>query len=174
MEKLCNFCVPPTTKDESEFFKSASSKDGLEFRCKVCYRAYRAARRALDRKAQQKYYKKNRKKIIKKVVDWQRVNARRRYDLAQPSRRKYKLKSLYGLALEDYLKLLEIQGNVCKICKLSPQKESLCVDHDHKTGAVRGLLCQRCNKAIGSFEDSPTLLKRAAAYIEECAVFKSL
>ncbi len=77
----------------------------------------------------------------------------------------------YGLALEDYAKMLVEQGGVCAICRLPPKggkasNACLNVDHDHKTGRVRGLLCAACNLAIGKLKDSPALLREAAAYLE--------
>lgn len=52
---------------------------------------------------------------------------------------------VYGLAPGDYERLLEAQGGRCAICRARPRSKRLAVDHDHKTGAVRGLLCSRCN-----------------------------
>jgi hypothetical protein len=51
----------------------------------------------------------------------------------------------YGLTSADYDTLLEAQGGKCAICRGRPQSKRLAVDHDHNTGAVRGLLCSRCN-----------------------------
>lgn len=62
---------------------------------------------------------------------------------------------VYGLAPGDYEKLLEQQGKRCAICRAKPRSKRLAVDHDHKTGAVRGLLCSRCNHDLmGSAWDS--------------------
>ena len=58
----------------------------------------------------------------------------------------------YGMSAEDYLQLLSEQGGVCAICKQAPKSISLAVDHDHTTGAVRGLLCAPCNRHVGYFE----------------------
>lgn len=53
-----------------------------------------------------------------------------------------------GLTIEAYDELLERQGGHCALCPTKPQKRRLDTDHDHKTGAVRGLLCHRCNRAL--------------------------
>lgn len=59
------------------------------------------------------------------------------------------------------------QGGVCAICGRAPRDDiSLHVDHDHATGAVRGLLCFRCNNAVGDLEDDPAILRRAAVYVD--------
>lgn len=58
------------------------------------------------------------------------------------------------------------QGGVCRICANKPPNgKRLCVDHDHETGAVRGLLCQKCNTAIGMLNDDPALVERALDYL---------
>lgn len=60
------------------------------------------------------------------------------------------------------------QRGVCAICERPPRGyKNLAVDHDHATGAVRGLLCQTCNAALGSFGDAPRLLQRAIDYLTE-------
>lgn len=72
----------------------------------------------------------------------------------------------YGLKKGEYDKLLEAQGGVCAICK-EPRNYRLAVDHDHKTGLVRGLLCKMCNgKTLPSVRDNPETLRAAADYLE--------
>jgi len=61
--------------------------------------------------------------------------------------------------------LLEHQHGVCAICRTRPAR-TLCVDHCHVTGQVRGLLCSGCNLGIGQFKDNPALLQAAIAYID--------
>ena len=56
----------------------------------------------------------------------------------------------------------ESRIGLCKICQ---RQASLVIDHDHKTGQIRSLLCQKCNGALGMFEDEPVFLERALAYI---------
>ena len=78
------------------------------------------------------------------------------------------LQSKYGISLEEYQELYESQNGRCAICyttKLDKRKRSFCVDHRHSDGKVRGLLCGRCNRAIGLLNDSPILLERAVRYI---------
>lgn len=82
------------------------------------------------------------------------------------------LRRVYGISLEQYQEMLENQGRVCAICG-QPETNaprgtvaSLAVDHDHDTGAIRGLLCSNCNRAIGLMRDNPELLRAAADYLE--------
>lgn len=64
-------------------------------------------------------------------------------------------KRVYGLDGDQYEALLELQGGGCAVCGSKPKSKRLAVDHDHKSGAVRGLLCKRHNKdALGSLHDS--------------------
>jgi hypothetical protein len=79
---------------------------------------------------------------------------------------KKKLKK-YGLSVEDYDTIQEAQGGVCAICKVRPQNSKHWhVDHCHRTGKVRGLLCGDCNRGLGSFKDSVISLQRAIGYLE--------
>ena len=63
--------------------------------------------------------------------------------------RKSQLKRFYGMTPEDREAMLEAQGGMCAICG---QTKELVIDHDHKTGRVRGLLCRHCNFVIGLYE----------------------
>lgn len=81
------------------------------------------------------------------------------------------LKSTYGITRNQYEELLEKQGGKCAICGGAGFKmrvhhwSSLVVDHDHKTGEVRGLLCHNCNRGIGLLQDSPDVCISAANYL---------
>jgi len=71
----------------------------------------------------------------------------------------------YGLTKSTYDEMLVRQSGVCLICLNPPIRRFLDVDHDHKTGVVRGLLCEKCNKGLGHFKDDPKLLIAAASYL---------
>jgi hypothetical protein len=79
----------------------------------------------------------------------------------------------YGITLSEYRSLLQKQDSRCAICGQiesainwkTKEKKSLAVDHCHSTGKVRGLLCQSCNTALGSFNDDVSLLAKAIAYL---------
>jgi len=79
--------------------------------------------------------------------------------------RTWYLKRYYNLSTEEYEKLLEQQNNLCGICGKNLSEVSPCVDHEHETGRVRGLLCRRCNSGIGHFSDDPELIRKAIVYV---------
>lgn len=82
------------------------------------------------------------------------------------ARRNRFLKSRYGITLDTYNEMLASQGGVCKVCKGPPMhRGTYHVDHDHETGKVRGLLCHKCNVALGMVGDSTALLMRLAEYV---------
>jgi len=72
---------------------------------------------------------------------------------------------LYGIDVEDYERMLFEQDGVCAICKEPSSGRALDIDHDHKTGKVRGLLCSNHNRALGLFSDDIILLLRATEYL---------
>jgi hypothetical protein len=77
------------------------------------------------------------------------------------------LQKTYGISADRYEELLDQQGGRCAICLKTPRSRRLAVDHDHRNGQVRGLLCGRCNhKLLGAANDSVVMLTRAAAYLE--------
>ena len=109
-------------------------------------------------------YREKNKEIIKKK--------KKKYHIEKPyiKRRSY-LKTEYGLSMEDYDKMFKLQKGKCKICKVSHPKnishKHLYVDHCHKTGKIRGLLCRGCNFAIGEMEDNILFFKNAINYLKE-------
>lgn len=84
------------------------------------------------------------------------------------------LRARFGLTVAEYTAMHDAQGGVCAICRQEEthtrstgRTDFLAVDHDHKTGAVRGLLCRGCNMGIGNLKDNPTLLLAAVGYLEK-------
>ena len=87
-----------------------------------------------------------------------------------------RIKRLYNISASDYEAMLTAQDGVCAICKRveiyqdalgSRTIRRLNVDHDHKTGRVRALLCSRCNTGLGNFDDDPDLMRSAIAYLAQ-------
>lgn len=99
----------------------------------------------------------------------QRRNRERRMDpIARRARQSTLLKSTYGITIDEYDAMLLAQGNRCKICRVvfdsAVSRNRACVDHCHRTGTVRGLLCGHCNTGIGYFDERPEVLEAAAEY----------
>lgn len=84
----------------------------------------------------------------------------------------YRIKYKFGMTVDVYNKLVEAQGNCCAICRAdSPGRRYRywCIDHDHTTGVVRGLLCGRCNSGIAALGDTAEGIKRALSYFAQPA-----
>ena len=81
--------------------------------------------------------------------------------------RNERLQRQYSITEETYAAIFQKQNGKCAICKCRQHYQRLSVDHDHKTGMVRGLLCTNCNRGLGRFFDSSVRLRNAAAYIEK-------
>lgn len=87
-------------------------------------------------------------------------------------RKNYELNKSYGINLDDYNTLFSNQNGKCKICDRhldevnGGKKKYLCVDHCHASGKIRGLLCDKCNRGIGLFNDDKTLLLKAVQYLK--------
>jgi hypothetical protein len=93
-----------------------------------------------------------------------RLEKRRDYGRKHPDRvRNTDLQQRYGITLEDYRALLERQQGKCAICGVT--EERLKVDHNHRTGKVRGLLCHLCNAMIGCAREEIAILASAAAHL---------
>jgi hypothetical protein len=95
-----------------------------------------------------------------------------RRQIFPPRRSDKELRRCFGIGLEQYSQILDAQDGKCAICR-QPETQirngrlkALSVDHCHDSGRVRGLLCCDCNQAIGKFKDDPSLLRKAAEYLE--------
>lgn len=148
LEQICLTCKQP----DKEFYDYEHEKS-----CKECMSA---ARRA--------HYKAKRDSVLKRV---------RKYRKGNPDKIKHtKLMQTYGISFAEYNVILASQNGVCAVCEREEraiwrgQKTRLAVDHDHSTGAVRGLLCQKCNRALGLLEENVRHMARLIEYIEK---FKS-
>ncbi len=138
--KTCNTCG--VEKPLTEYHKAKVNTDGHENRCKQCKKAASQTPEALERRRQRSY--------------------------------KYNLKHHYGLTVEDYENLIAEQGDRCACCGdhwdavINRQAhQRWCVDHNHNTGEVRGLVCNACNAMLGQAQDSTERLAKGIAYLEE-------
>jgi hypothetical protein len=106
--------------------------------------------------------KKTREESRNYMRDWRAANP----DRAKHYGRKAHLKSAYEMSEEEYDRLEQEQKSLCAIChQAQSDGHRLCIDHDHETGKIRGLLCHSCNKALGFFKDSVLFLEAAIRYL---------
>jgi hypothetical protein len=143
--KHCPRCE--TVKPLSEFYKSKSTTHGYQVYCKPCCHARHNDWRGNNLVHVAAEQKKHR-----------RANPKRHADYAR--------KRAYGFAPGEFALLLETQQGKCAICETTtPGGKGFHVDHCHDTGAVRGLLCTRCNNGIGSLRHDPKILAAAISYL---------
>ena len=137
--KTCNVCNEEKSFDD--FQNLTKSKDGKNYRCKVCDYATR------------KRYLANKDPVERKRMH-----------------RSHFLKRVYNITIEDYEAMLGKQGGVCAICggteTKSSQQENFSVDHCHTTGVIRGLLCNNCNRGLGLLGDTIESLTKALEYLK--------
>lgn len=128
------------------------------------------------RESRKEWTKKNRIRVNKKKQEWRKKFRKRENELARINYHKNKsttrnrqLKDKFGISLYEYDELLKKQNNKCAICESISCKSGnrFAVDHDHKTGIVRGLLCLACNTSLGQFNDSQELLYKAISYLQK-------
>ena len=144
--------------------------------CPACKETQREVRLANSRAYNATYYqdKKSDPAFIDRITAHSRSltkEQRRAYSRAQRLRdpdggRRRSIKHKYGISLQEYDQLLDHQKGACAICKTTPHTR-LCIDHDHKTGRIRGLLCRKCNTAIGLLRESESNLLRAITYLRQ-------
>jgi len=127
------------------------------------------------RQAQAKaWIAKNRKHNVEQIKEWRhknrdKYNARVRENHFKNRDRvsAQRMKRKYGITLEGFNAMLGAQSGSCAVCQIAPLPgKKLVVDHNHKTGKIRGLLCYQCNSAVGLCKDNPSILRRAAQYLE--------
>lgn len=117
----------------------------------------------------QRYYEKNKEKILARNKAWKEVNYGRFKELAakwhrSPKGRAYERFRRTGWSPEQYEAAYKAQQGLCAICGVF--KEKLDADHCHLTGKRRGLLCHLCNIALGSFRDNQQSIRRALEYLK--------
>lgn len=155
--RICKNCQVP--KEEHEF-PLHGSRPGLRRReCIKCDSKTRLARRAKNLEAfnakMRQWHFKNKKRRNKMQLERYYADPAKAAEIAR--------KSKYGLSPGRYNQMRLEQGNACAICR---REKPLCVDHDHETKKVRGLLCQTCNRALGMLQDSPSRARSAAEYLD--------
>jgi hypothetical protein len=117
------------------------------------------------------YYIANKDEVAEQKRKWYIANKDKVSVYSKYRNKKYKGVD-FGLAVGEYSRMLEGQNGVCKICGQGETRirfnttSSLVIDHNHDTGEVRGLLCNRCNVGLGCFKDDISLLRRATEYLD--------
>lgn len=135
--KQCQMCK--ITKPVAEFYKSKQSKTGYCSYCRDC-------KLEANKRSDSKRLTENREKFLDQRKNWH-------------------LKRVFGITLDEYRGMLKKQNEVCAICLKKDTGKMLAVDHCHKTKVIRGLLCQKCNRAIGQLDDDIQRLNRAIGYL---------
>ncbi len=159
--KRCSKCG--TEKDRTDFHKDSSRRDGLCVWCKAC------AKKNTDG-----YYQRNKEQVKEKArISRAQMGPTRLAELNREYSRRWRgrnpdysrtaVLARYGLTVETYAAMLRAQGGGCAICGSTEKR--LHIDHDHRTGKTRGLLCQHCNHGLGNFMESPKLMRAAMKYL---------
>lgn len=137
--RLCTKCNQ--TKPPSEFYERKAKPGSYYSWCKACREANRKARYEAQREL---------------ARGWGRKSSYKRQ------------LTKYGLTLDTYDEMLRAQGDSCAICGRTPGENGrrLAVGHNHRTGGVRGLLCNRCNRLVGQLENNSELCRQAMLYLQ--------
>jgi heterodisulfide reductase subunit A-like polyferredoxin len=93
------------------------------------------------------------------------VQARERYAATREEQAAKALQRKYGLSQSEYDEMNDKQAGQCAICLTTTRKKKLHVDHEHATGKVRALLCNRCNRVVGLFAEDAGLCDAMASYM---------
>ena len=186
-QKRCSICRH--RKLFIKFSKDKRTADGLTSECNKCRNTTTKRWRKSNPDKVKRYSilwpKKNRKAYLKKKKLYRQRHPERARQQVKNAFSKHKdryaatkfrrwLHNKYGISEQDYSALLEKQKGSCAICHKSQQcadktkrRTRLYVDHCHKTGRIRGLLCFKCNVLLGCAGDDATLLRRAIAYLDK-------
>lgn len=161
----------------ANFGKMPAAISGLQSWCKACSKEYAKAwfeshREVRERDNQARRHAADLRRHPCEGCGQDGVSEKHRW--CKGCRRRAQLLQGYGLTFAEFGAMRQAQGDCCAICKspnTGPRKgtgsETLMIDHDHKTGRVRGLLCEPCNLGLGAFRDDPQRLKGAIEYLIE-------
>lgn len=155
--KTCSGCS--VEKPSSDFYKQPSGR--LKHLCKPCWATHNREQRA-------KHHEKRKSYEASRGPGWER-SGRAKYKPPEPERWAAYIKRKYGIERDQFQQMLEEQEGVCAICRQECNRSTttrMCIDHDHSTGKVRGLLCFQCNVGLGKFKDDTALLRTAIEYLQ--------
>lgn len=145
-------------------------RDGHRNECRSCWKEICRARYYRDPKRAIAGVQRWREENPEKYQAWLKRNREENKERRREQSRRGHLKRQYGLTPNMFEALVSAQLGNCAICGANEDLE-LHVDHDHRTKKVRGLLCGKCNKAIGLLNDDPDLLVAAKNYLERAERF---
>lgn len=179
-KKVCSKCKQ--VKIITEFSKDKRSKDGLYGICKTCNKEYyknniekikefykKPCNKEYQREYQKEYRKNNVEKLKQYYYNRDTEKEKQYYKDNIINTRNNFLKHKFGIDIKQYHQMYKDQDGNCLICG-KPQSElkgKLCVDHDHITGKIRGLVCADCNHGLGNFKDTPRILQKAIDYLNK-------
>jgi hypothetical protein len=158
--KFCKACN--TNKIEDSFYKDKSKQDGLTFYCKLCYKLRQRAY-SKERMTEEQRQKNNARSKLHRELNPERVR--------NLIKKAYYLKN-YGITYEQFLAMYEASGKKCSICDkvvihLGRNIHNRAVlDHCHKTGKIRNILCHMCNASIGLMREDKELIMKVYKYLE--------
>lgn len=178
--RTCSYCKESKTHDN--FRKDNLNKSGLSATCRACNiiiqkNWYNNNKEKAKAKANKKYHE-NKEAINKKRREHRQLNpelykqaAKEKYhssDKIQYREAGWRKAGIKNMTVKRYDELFLKQNESCGICKThqSSFKRTLSVDHCHKTGNVRGLLCDNCNRALGYLKESKQIINNMLKYIE--------
>lgn len=163
--RTCTVCK--VTKEPKEFHKRAYARSGYTSYCKACKIAYDkdyVYKNRAKSKVQDKLYREmNKDKLEQYGKNYYKANKEK---VNKKNNKNFYMQK-YGITLERKLEMIKEQENKCFICSVTLLGTlDGYVDHDHKTGKVRAILCRYCNMGLGSFRDTPALLVEAVKYLK--------
>ena len=160
-------------------FEGPARSEFVGRECRRCYqRRTRHENRDEANRRQRAYYARNKERIratnrsIVKRLEQQadaHESLGRGYNTTKAWVRRLRL---CGLTPKDYHRMFEAQNGLCAICRTADtgRFKVFAIDHCHRTDAVRGLLCDKCNRGLGMFNDSIAMLEQAIAYLQQTEV----
>ena len=163
LTRRCRGCSADKPLDQ--YNKKKTGRGGLTARCKDCL--HKAARKFYENNAEKvkknslDYYNKNIDVITRKNQAYRNQNPEK----VKEANHKKHLWTNFRLTSEQYSSLLVKQNNSCVTCNVSFEDKTPHVDHNHKTGKVRGILCQNCNLVIGHAYENIDILRQIIAYL---------
>jgi hypothetical protein len=150
-------------KNLDDFYKHMAAPDGRRGGCKACVLRARRARYEADGETLKRRVREYQARHPERAAAW-RSSERGKESVRLSTRKRY-LEQTYGLTLREYESMFYAQGERCAVCRSDDPIRYWTVDHDHLSGAVRGILCWHCNVGLGHFRDDIANLVAAADYL---------